>query len=95
MAVPVVNIMLENVTRLLMRDIGWVEVQPNSVRVVSTLYRKQIPGSEETEYAGWGYLAIEYVEIGATTISYTSPDNIIAVDVPQPIEEPPVEPEGE
>jgi hypothetical protein len=59
------------------------------------MYRRQIPNSEETEYAGWSYLAIEYVAVGATTISYASTENVIVVDVLKPIEEPPVEPEGE
>lgn len=90
MPVPVVSIMLEDVSRLFIKNIGWVEVEPSSVKVVSTLYRKAIPDTEETEYAGWGYFAIEYIVSGATNISYTTTENIIVVEVPQP-----EEPEGE
>ena len=86
MAVPQVNIMLEDITRLLIRDIGWVEVVPGSVKVINAIFRKAIPDSEETEYAGWGYFGIQYSVIGSDTISFTTSENIIVLETPQSAE---------
>ena len=86
MATPRLNVTTNTIVKVLIREVGWVDIEPGSLRYLYVNYMIHISDQEPLQSAGYEYPAFEYVDAHSGAVFYIQSDNIIGIQV-APVEQ--------
>lgn len=81
MPTPRLNVVTNTITKVLIREVGWVEIEPGSLRYLYVNYQQIIPDAEEPQHVGYEYPAFECRTAVGGDVLYIQSDNIIGIEV--------------
>lgn len=86
MPVEVKKVTTQGITRILVRDEGWIELVPNSFNVVTLNFYTRVEGAEDM-FTGLDYRSYVFNDKASGKLICVAPDGVIGIEIDEEMSE--------
>jgi hypothetical protein len=84
MPVEVRKVTTEGITRILIRDEGWIEIVPNSFNVVTLDFYVKVEGQDD-QFTGLNYRSYIFNDKTSGKLICVAPDGVIGIEIDEEV----------